>query len=346
MRAALVVAALGAALVPTPAPAVERFYSTGAYPAFQSLLTSAANLVPFALLDVLICGTLLLLAIETVRNVRVGWVRSFLHLLQRIAVWGSALYLAFLLAWGLNYRRVPLADKLRFEPSAVTSDRARDFAHLAASELQKLHEPAHRSGWPASDALEPSLAGAFATTLDQIGVPRDVTPGRPKRTALDWFFRRGGVNGMIDPFFLETLVVTGLLPFERPFVVAHEWSHLAGFADEGEANFVGWLTCLHGSPGEQYSGWLFLYGEVVSGLRPRDRTEVLVRLASGPREDLQAMADRLRRQVDPRLASAGWRVYDSYLKANRIEAGAASYAQVVRLALGVRFADGWLPQLR
>ena len=60
----------------------------------------------------------------------------------------------------------------------------------------------------------------------------------------------------------------------------------------------------------------------------------------------RSSADRVRRQVDPRLASAGWRVYDSYLKANRIEAGAASDAQVVRLALGVRFADGWLPQLR
>ena len=32
--------------------------------------------------------------------------------------------------------------------------------------------------------------------------------------------------------------------------------------------------------------------------------------------------------------TAGWRVYDRYLKANRVEDGAASYARVVRLALG------------
>jgi hypothetical protein len=43
---------------------------------------------------------------------------------------------------------------------------------------------------------------------------------------------------MTDPFFLETLVASDVLPFERPFLVAHEWSHLAGIADEGEANFV------------------------------------------------------------------------------------------------------------
>lgn len=346
MRAALVVAAVGAALVPTPAPAVERFYSTGAYLAFQPLLTSAANLVPFALLDALICGTVLVLAIKAVPNARDGWARTSLQLLRRTAVWGAALYLVFLSVWGLNYRRVPLADKLRFESSAVTSDAARDFAYLAADELQRLHEPAHRGGWPASGVPGPSLAAGFATTLEQLGVPRGVTVGRPKRTALDWFFRRSGVDGMIDPFFLETLVATRLLPFERPSVVAHEWSHLAGFADEGEANFVGWLTCLHGSPGDQYSGWLFLYGEVVSGLRPRESAEVLAKLAPGPRADLQAIAARLRREVDPRLATAGGRVYDRYLKANRIAVGVASYAQVVRLALGVRFADGWSPQLR
>jgi hypothetical protein len=61
------------------------------------------------------------------------------------------------------------------------------------------------------------------------------------------YFKAAGVEGMTDPFFLETLVAGDLLPFERPFVIAHEWSHLAGFANEGEANFLGWLTCMKGS---------------------------------------------------------------------------------------------------
>jgi hypothetical protein len=47
-----------------------------------------------------------------------------------------------------------------------------------------------------------------------------------------------------------------------------------------------------------------------------------------------AVAARLARDVRPQVSAAGWRVYDKYLKANRIEAGAASYAQVVRLVLG------------
>ncbi len=169
---------------------------------------------------------------------------------------------------------------------------------------------------------------------------------RPKVTLFDLYFRRAGVEGMTDPYFLETLVQRDLLPFERSFVIAHEWSHLAGFADESEANFVGWLTCLRGSVANQYSGWLFLYNELSRVVRARDRGPLAAALAPGPRADLIAIADRYRRQVNPHVSAAGWRVYDRYLKANRVAAGTASYDQVVRLVLGVRFGPDWTPRLR
>jgi hypothetical protein len=139
---------------------------------------------------------------------------------------------------------------------------------------------------------------------------------------------------MTDPFFLEALISSDLLVVERPFVVAHEWAHVAGLADEGEANFAAWLTCLRGTPAHQYSGWLFAYGELVGSLRARDRRAVEAQLAPGPRSDLIAIRERLQRHVNPRVSAAGWRVYDRYLKANRIPAGMASYSEVVRLMLG------------
>src|SRR6202011_5116481 len=162
---------------------------------------------------------------------------------------------------------------------------------------------------------------------------------RPKRTLIGWYFRRAGVAGMTDPFFLETLIASDALPFERPFVVAHEWSHLAGVTDEGDANFVGWLACMRGGVTAQYSGWLFLYRELVATVGGRDRAALGASLGLGPREDLRAIRERFAREVSPRLSAAGWRVYDSYLRANRVEAGTGSYADVVRLVLGVRIED-------
>jgi hypothetical protein len=54
----------------------------------------------------------------------------------------------------------------------------------------------------------------------------------------------------------------------------------------------------------------------------------------------------LLQHINPQVSAAGWRVYDQYLKANKVEAGAASYAEVVRLILGTTFDDDWKPQLK
>ena len=343
----LVMAAAAAAVVPVPRAAIERIYSTGVYPVLQHSITGLSNRAPFALLDVLLLSAIVAwlaaTAIDVHRIFRLGPARVASRLALRTVVPAAVLYLGFLVLWGFNYRRIPLQDKLVFDQGAVTPQAARALAFTAVSRVNALHERAYATGWPDDSEVDASLASAFSTVERALGAPGTTVPSRPKLTLLDWYFRPAAVAGMTDPFFLETLVVSDLLPFERPFIVAHEWSHLAGFADEGEANFVGWLTCVHGTASAQYSGWLFLYGELAGALPRRDRAEVAARLAPGPREDLRQVAARLTHDVSPRVSAAGWRVYDRYLKANRIEAGAASYAQVVTLALGTRLDASWTP---
>jgi len=348
-RAALVLTALAAALVPTPERLVEELYSMGAYLVLQTRMTAVSNLVPFALIDVLLVvvagGWIVAAARDLMRGNRDGWLLAAGNIAIRTMVGASALYLGFLLLWGLNYRRVPLAEKLEFNANRASPDAARLLLEQAVGWVNVLYESAH-SPVDASRPEPARLADAFARAQRDLGAARIARPGRPKHTMLELYFRRAAVDGMTDPYFLETLVADELLPFERPFVVAHEWSHLAGYADEGEANFVGWLTCLRGTRAEQYSGWLFLYGEVLHVVGSVDRMEYAKRLAPGPQGDRRAIADRVRRSVNPRVAAAGWRVYDTYLKANRVEAGAASYAGVVRLALGTRFGTDWTPLRR
>ena len=333
-------AAALAAGVPIAPATVERVYSTGVYPGLQRSLTTLSNRAPFALIDVLLAlGAvwLAVLAVASRRLFRPGAPRRVQRLAAGLLLPPAVLYLAFLALWGLNYRRLPLEDKLTFDAAAVTPEAARSLAHAAVSHINALYDVAHAAGWADVDA---SLADAFASAARDAGVATPAVPGRPRRTLLDWYFRSAAVAGMTDPFFLETLVASDLLPFERPFVIAHEWSHLAGFADEGEANFVGWLACLHGAAPVQYSGWMSLYAELVGGLPRAARAEVAARLDPGPRKDLRALADRLTRNVNPTVSAAGWRVYDQYLKANRVEDGAASYARVVRLALGTELGKG------
>jgi hypothetical protein len=302
------------------------------------MVTSASNLVPFALLDVVLLVVPIVWLGMAVRDVRRSPRRA-----RRLVQWAlytaagsGTLYLLFLVIWGFNYRRVPLERKLPFDARAVSAAAAHDAAQLAVSRLNALSPDAHVPATDDSRLIDSALATAFARATRELGATGSTVPARPKRTLLDLYFRPAAVAGMTDPFFLETLVEGDLLPVERPFVVAHEWSHLAGFADEGEANFAGWLTCLRADVPAQYSGWLFLFGELASSVPPGDRPALIARLGPGPRADLRAIAARLARDVKPQVSAAGWRVYDQYLKANRVEAGAASYAQVIRLVLGTR----------
>lgn len=348
-RAVLLVAAVGTAALPVPSSVVERVYSTQTYPVAQAWITRASNLVPVALFDLMVLGVLgvwTALGLRTVAR-RTSWLRALADISLRTVVWSAAFYLVFVCLWGLNYRRPPLVQRVPFDAARVTPDAARNLAIIAAGELNSLYAAAHLAlaeRASSSSTVDPALADAFARTQRELGAARPATPARPKTTILDPYFQRAGVSGMTDPFFLETLIASDLLPVERPIVVAHEWSHLAGITDEGEAGFAGWLTCMRGTPAQRYSGWLFLFGELSRAIRGGDRALVEAALGAGPRDDLRAIARRIQQHVNPRVATVGWRVYDQYLKAHRVERGVASYAEVVKLVLGVRFDEAWVPR--
>jgi hypothetical protein len=348
-RAGVIFVAVAAVFAPIPTSWVERAYSTWAYPLIQGMLTRVSNLVPFAMFDALILVAVIAFAYLLYRDVssrRQGAFAVVARLLLRTAVLAASLYLAFLLLWGLNYRREKLVAKLQVDRARISAASTLLAATTAVDQLNALHDRAHDLGWRSLGEIDSTLATAFRRVNHDLGVQRDAVVGRPKITLLNPYFRRAGVEGMTDPYFLETLVQQEILPFERPFVVAHEWSHLAGFAEESEASFVGWLTCLRGSPSHQYSGWLFLYGELQRALRPRDRAAVSAMLGTGPRDDLRAIATRYQQHVNPRVSQVGWGVYDRYLKANHVESGTASYDEVVQLVLGARFGPDWTPMLR
>jgi hypothetical protein len=331
-RLVLIACAAAAAVAPLPPALVDRWYSARWYGGLQPLVTSISNLAPFALLDLFGVAVAAAWTVLAARDLfrAPGGLRGAWRVTVRTVTWGAAAYLAFLVLWGLNYRRPRLRESVPYDAAAVTAQAAVAAGRLAVDRLNTLHDAAHAAGWPEAGAVDANLEIAFARAL------REVVPGRPKHSILDGYFRRAGVDGMTDPFFLETLVAGGVLPFERAFVVAHEWSHLAGITDEGEANFTAWLACARGAPPNAYSGWLFLYDELARAVSRTDRAALSGALAAGPRDDLRAMRDRYAREVSPRVSAAGWRVYDSYLKANRVAAGTASYDEVVRLVLGVR----------
>jgi hypothetical protein len=347
LKILLILAAAIIAATPLSRSTVERVYSRGIYAAIQPSLTRASNASRVAWFDValLMVGAVMLAVVIARLRGRHGWIFTFAAIAFDIVAIAAVLYLWFLVAWGLNYQREPLRAQLDFQESRITQKALRDLAMRGIVFLNQHYEESHRRGWADYDATSESLVPAFAQAQRQLGMQWTAAAGRPKRSIVDLYFRRASVDGMTDPFFLETLTNQSLLPFERSFVVAHEWSHLAGYADESEANFVAWLICMRADVPEQYSAWLSLHGTIASALAPADRAEVSQALEQGPRGDLLAIADRVRRQVSPLTSRGGYAVYDKFLKANRVQAGIRSYNEVIRLLVGTRFTEDGAPVL-
>ena len=342
--------ALAAGFTPIPSTTIERWFSTGFYPALQRQVTPLSNLLSFAVLDVLaVAGCVAVVAAVIRASYAARRTRRLLPLVRvlgNLVFVGALVYLAFLVLWGFNYRRVPIAERLVVETGAPASQAVIELGVEAATQLNALHDEAHRTGWAERPWENETLRAAFASAQRALSDAPPAEPGRLKRSLFGPYFRWTSVDGMVNPFGLEVLANPDLLPFERPFVAVHEWSHLAGYADEAEASFVGWLACMRAEVPARYSGWLFLYWQVNAEVDDAGRERLAGALGEGPRQDIDAIVERLRRGQLPWLRTAGWRVYDQYLRANRVEEGVRSYGAVVTLILRTRFEPDWMPVRR
>jgi hypothetical protein len=328
------------AAAPIPPSTVERFYSNGLYPVIQGWVTPASNQVPIALLDIA-AGCLLLAAGVALRSLvrRVGRRGAAAHAASTLVGGSAIIYLLFLALWGLNYRRVPLQQKLDYDASRLTRERAVAFTNTAVTQVNAGYRGAHDVPLNAA-----RLQQSFADAQRALGAQRAAVTGVPKRSLLTFYFRRAAIDGMTDPLFLEIIINHDVLDFERPFVVAHEWAHLAGYANEAEANFVAWMTCVGGDDLARYSGWLAAYQHAFGALSRADRGTI-AKLDVGPLADLRAMSARYARS-SPAVREAARSVYDEYLRANRVAEGIGSYDAVVRLLIGTRFDESWTPARR
>ena len=338
--------ALAVAFVSLPPSWIEAQYSRGAYLALQRRLTTWTNAVPIATTDVQLLIAVVSAALATRawrRRARGGPVGPAVsRAIAGVTATASVIYLAFALMWGLNYGREPLRARLDFDAGRVTPAAVAAFARARVERVNALHDEAHGAGWVEWEALPAVLGEGFERVQRELADVRPAVPGIPKRSILSVYFERAGVSGMTNPFALEVVVDRSQLPFERPFVAAHEWAHLAGYAREDEASFIGWLVCLHGPPAAEYSAELAALLSVLGSMPRADATAVVRAIGVGPRRDIQAIADRSAR-VWPWLHRPAWWLYDRYLRANRVEQGVRSYGAALELMVGTKFGDGMTP---
>ncbi|HVD78146.1 MAG TPA: DUF3810 domain-containing protein [Vicinamibacteria bacterium] len=328
-------------------PLVERLYSQSFYRVVSATFTAALGRVPFSVGEALLWAGVGGAAAWTVRRlrrlVRARGRRRAVLVSTLADGWAAAgaLCLAFVILWGLNYRRPPYAVLAGLDARPATvgeltavcerligeTNRARDSVPEDAAGVAWLADgrpgalrraPA---GYGEAARMEPLLAGGSA-------------PAKPVliSTVLSYL----GISGIFSPFTGEANVNMTLPDPDVPFAACHELAHARGFAREDEANYVGYLACTrHPDSDFRYSGLLAASVYAMNELARVDREGHLRldgRRAPGVRRDLAALvawAERYRGPAE-RVSQA---VNNAYLKTQGQKEGVRSYGRMVDLLI-------------
>ena len=297
---------------------MERAYANGAYPTWEHAAFAVTNPVPWSMGDVAV-----LLGVAAI-----VWRLRARKWLDVIAI--AALYsIWFHASWGWNYARAPMETRLAFDRRRVTTAAATALRDRAMAQMNELAPVAHANAERPLDLA--ALRMQWLPAVQRAGDTWEPVVGAPKPTIADPFMQATGTSGFINPFALTVQTAGDLLWFERPFDTAHEWTHVAAYAREDEANYVAIVTCLRSpDPVVRYSGWfeLFLYLPQKAKYRRSDFVPLVW-------QDFAAIRKRDSRHINVLLAHWTWRTYNAYLKTNRIASGVENYNEVTRLVLGI-----------
>jgi Protein of unknown function (DUF3810) len=333
---------------------VEAIFSEGLYPRLGGRLGRVAGLLPFSLAEGLVLGCAVVVSLATVRGLT--------RILRRQAKWSSVLaagaanlalvagigYGLFLLLWGFNYARPPLASLAGLlAVPAPTSE----LTELAADLVDRSNR--ERVGLPEDGAGVLRIEGGFpgvARRVDagyaaaSVTVPLLAGPAaRPKPVLLSGLLSRVGITGIYFPFTGEPNVNTTVPDVELPFGTSHEVAHQRGFAREDEANYVGYLACRHHPDGAfRYSGLLAASHYVVAALHAVDPAAA-ARVQGGRSPAVLRDEAAIRAwtfHYRGRANEVGRQVNDAYLKTQGQADGVRSYGRMVDLLLAERRRSG------
>lgn len=319
---------------------IEFGYANGIFAAMNRTFVPITELVPIAVGDLEAIVALVLLAWWWTRAIRRAPLGRKLLAAAALVVHTAAFVavgvVAFELLWGLNYRRPTVSARIDFSEARVTDAAVARFSERIVDTLNANVAAAH-----AESLDRAKLQAAFEPLIRRLGDDWDVAVTAPKPTILDPYYEAAGIGGQYSPFAFETLLNASFLPFEVPRALAHEWAHVGGFTDEGDANYIGTLTCLRSDdPLIRYSGAFWTYGDLPEAQRKRLRLDPRV-IA-----DFQASRERFLRHYKPQIFAFQWHFYDKFLRSNGVRRGVASYGFFLKLLVGTPLDADGLPVVR
>jgi hypothetical protein len=329
-------------------PAYVEDWAQGFSPSISRSFGSLSSLLPVSVAELLLYLLVVLVPLGVLRLWRAE--TSVLGFFGRCLYWlvicTELSLLGFYTSWGLNYARLPLADRLDLKLSSTTSplelqQRGEELSRLVNLFYKKAHGTdnlGQASTAPPLETLHTTLEKAFEIIQQSQGLEATFAIARPapKPIFAAPIMARLQLIGFYAPHTGEANFLPITPGQQLPQGLAHEKAHQRGIAPEDEANFIGFLAAAAApNPYCQYSGYLFAFKQVYFELYQADRARaeaLLSLLVPGVRMDMEE-AWKFWQQYQGAVGQLSRAVNDSYLKANGLEEGIETYNRSLQLFL-------------
>lgn len=339
-------------------PGFAQWYSTTVYPVLQGSLGRLSGLLPFSVGEVL-C---IILPILFVSDVAATFIKSskqrassaddkpvqkpLRRICRHLFVAACILFFLYSANCGVNYYRETYVDPEVYENAQFTLADLEEFCGFTVDMIQEIYNgdaDEYPSGSELADHAVSSMLTLSSLTVTDAADAFGNTSAlagfypRPKQlTVLSRLFSQMGVSGIYCPFTIEANINGEMTGLEKPFTACHELSHLKGFMNEGEANYIGWLACID-SKDETFnrSGWLIAWIYAGNSLYRADPDRYYELREKLPEEAIRELDENTEFWAthETKASEVQDRVNDAYLKSNGQDQGIQTYGQLTTLML-------------
>ena len=343
-------------------PGFAEWYAVHIYQKLTAVTGRVTGLAPFSVVEIGLYVLLILLPVTgigaVVKSVRFGQGG------ENALCWASGLFLTasallFLYAanCGVNYQRESFSEKTGLAAKQYTAEELKQVCLWLTEEVNALAGQVERGGSgemilaaPAEEKKDAAAAEHEEMPLQVLGdtavqAMTDLAEEypdmkgyypHPKPVCVSEILSYQNLSGVYSPFTIEANYNADMVDYNIPFTMCHELSHLRGFMQEEEANFIAFLACIGSDNRDfEYSGYLTGWVYCMNALRRADGEEwqqVREWLDEAAEADLRENS-RFWEYYDGAVAEVSDKVNYTYLKANGQSEGVQSYGRMVDLII-------------
>ena len=313
-------------------PGAGEFYARHLYPAITAVLSFPASFTHLSFGCILLYLASFIVVLVWLIRAIVKHKFSPVFVLKYVVT----IYVWFYLSWGICYSRDSIYERADLEHLPYDEEQFTAFLYDYSDSINSAYCTEELS----KDFVQEEVYKIYNNYDDQFGLCKPLRWKKAKNMMFEGLTSKMGISGYYYGFFGEFHINGDCLPFEYPFVYAHEYSHSLGVANEAEANLHAYIACTSSSnQAMRYAGYLGLFGYIYNNASQLLSQEAASKWLKTIRPEVVEMyfakASHWESLYSQRIGKIQSKVYNAFLKSNGIPSGTKNYSEVVSLLMAL-----------